>query len=192
MHGQDQDWRPRKASTNLAGSVQAIQLRHCDIEQKDVGPQFESQLHGLASILGFAADAPTRLRFKNRSQTLANQGVVVGDENSKVAHLHLGDARRGGNTFGAKWQNGVHCRSLRARAEIEVSVELAHALPHPGYAHADSGFISCAGQQARRQAPALVCNGQLNVIAYAHQFEEGAAAGRVTMDVGQAFLHHSK
>src|SRR5207248_8891968 len=89
MHGQNQNRRAGNAPGNLTRRVQSIEPRHRDIEQENVGPHFEPELHGLTSILSFAADGPSGLCFKNGAQTLPHQSVIVGDEDAQLLHLEL-------------------------------------------------------------------------------------------------------
>src|SRR4029450_1544541 len=77
--GQDEDLG-RHDAPNLARGFQAIQLRHADIEDHDIGLEGDSLGHSVASGARLAAHDPSGLSFQDRAHTLPNDLMVVSDE----------------------------------------------------------------------------------------------------------------
>jgi len=86
VHGEDQDLRAGRGFMNAAGGVHAVEKRHADIENGDVGFEFGGFFNGIAAINGFGADVPVIAGFEEGAQTGANDGVVIRDQNAKGGH----------------------------------------------------------------------------------------------------------
>jgi hypothetical protein len=71
---------PKAVSDNL----QAILLRHPEIEQKNVGQELLAELAGFFAITGFSYNFEVFLRFENGTQALPNDRVIV-----RYNHLYL-------------------------------------------------------------------------------------------------------
>jgi hypothetical protein len=54
---------------------------HCQIEQKDVRLKLLSERQGFASVRRFGHDLEIALGDEQAAQTIAENGVVVGDDN---------------------------------------------------------------------------------------------------------------
>jgi hypothetical protein len=85
VHAQDKDLRGHGAS-DLARGLQAIQLRHADVEHYDVGLQVDGLGHCFAPRARFATDDPSRLPFQQRAHALTHDVMVVGDEDADAVH----------------------------------------------------------------------------------------------------------
>jgi hypothetical protein len=67
-------------------------VRHTYIEQDDIGLEMFGFLNGIEAIDGLATDFPVGLQVKKGTDTLPDDFVVVGDQNSHwsgVGHVGL-------------------------------------------------------------------------------------------------------
>jgi len=63
MHGENQHSRLRNASKNLVRGFQAVQVRHSNIENHDIGPELQSLFYRLSPIASLSADFPSTMAF---------------------------------------------------------------------------------------------------------------------------------
>ena len=79
----DHDHRERVrhvGSGEPAGGLDAVQLRHPDVEQADVGRSSRALRHRLAAVGGLTHHLDPRLRVEDHRQAGADQLLVVGDQ----------------------------------------------------------------------------------------------------------------
>ena len=67
---------------DLVGGLDAIQLRHSDVEHRDIGMMLRGELHGFASIVGLGDDFEIRLLLEQKPESRANDRMVVGEEDA--------------------------------------------------------------------------------------------------------------
>src|ERR1700739_1836603 len=81
MVGVKQDRHVRGVCKNLAGRAQPVHLRHCQVENDDIGGKLGGFLSGLAAVCAFSTTLPVRVSLEQRLQHLPYQLLVVCDEN---------------------------------------------------------------------------------------------------------------
>jgi hypothetical protein len=64
--------------------LEAIEPRHLDIEEHDVGPQLPDRFYGLVPLARFAGDLDAGDRAENALQVLARGRFVVDDEDAQM------------------------------------------------------------------------------------------------------------
>ena len=81
-------------STRVAGTrlrdlprrLDAVQQRHRDVEDRDVGLVLLGQAHRLAAVARLGDDLPVGPLLEHLAQPLADDGVIVGEEDAKRRH----------------------------------------------------------------------------------------------------------
>jgi hypothetical protein len=69
---------------------QAVHVRHRDVHHHDIGFHLDRELEGDLSVRGFGDDLHIRLTLDQEFQTLSQDRVVVGDEDSQGSrHDHV-------------------------------------------------------------------------------------------------------
>src|SRR5262249_24742438 len=76
------------AFVKLRRYFESASLRHVDVENSDLRPVLADQLKGLRPIRGFSHHTVLRVSFDDLPQSLANQCVVVGNNDSNLTHMH--------------------------------------------------------------------------------------------------------
>jgi hypothetical protein len=69
--------------------LQAILLRHLQIEQKNVGKELITELAGFFAISGFSYNSEVFLRFENGTQAMPNDRVIVRYNHSYLLRRNL-------------------------------------------------------------------------------------------------------
>ena len=83
VEGGDHDDRERvldAGSGELSGGLDAVQVRHPDVEQAHIGPELAGEGHRLASVGGLADHLDVGLGVEDHREPGADQLLVVGDE----------------------------------------------------------------------------------------------------------------
>jgi hypothetical protein len=70
----------------LAGRFPAVQKRHSEVHDYDVGPELGGQVNGFAASLGFSDDGDVSFSCEERFEALAYDIVVVGKQYIDVRH----------------------------------------------------------------------------------------------------------
>ena len=70
------------AFLDALNGVHAVEERHGEVEDDDVGDEFVSEDNGLLAIGGFADDFDVRFGSEEGAEALPDDGVIIGDENS--------------------------------------------------------------------------------------------------------------
>ena len=65
---------------DLEGSVEAVEQRHHEVEDRHIRLQLPRQTHGLMAVRGFPDDLEA-LALQEELHRLTNDGVIVGKEN---------------------------------------------------------------------------------------------------------------
>jgi hypothetical protein len=65
----------------LAGGLQAVEDRHGNVEDDQVGPALNGEVDGFLAVAGFGAEFVILLGLKHFAERFADEGIVVGDEN---------------------------------------------------------------------------------------------------------------
>jgi hypothetical protein len=63
-----------------ARDLDAVELRHTDIEQGHVGPQLPSQADGLCAVAGFSDDRDVGLGLQDEPEPAPDHRLIVGEE----------------------------------------------------------------------------------------------------------------
>src|SRR5262245_62560200 len=87
MHAQDQQADRRQATHDLARGLDAVQERHADIQDDDVGLKSERFLDSLTAVAGLGDDFPPGLLLENLAEPLTHQRVIVTDEDTQPTHV---------------------------------------------------------------------------------------------------------
>jgi len=80
--GHDQDAGVAELLANLLDHLDPAFLRHAQVEQKHVWPQFAEKRDGLGAVGGFAHNLETRLGRNQAANADAVNQVVVGDQDA--------------------------------------------------------------------------------------------------------------
>jgi hypothetical protein len=67
----------------LTRRVQAIQVRHPDVQDHYVGFQLRGLVDRIAAIDGFAADLPSWMPLQKRAQTVSYNLVIVRNQDTQ-------------------------------------------------------------------------------------------------------------
>ena len=86
VHAQNDHLGLRQMRRDLTAGIDAVQLRHRNVQQHHVGPQFHGKIDRLASIRGLGHHLHIRLAFEQVSKAAANDRVIVGDQYSYRWH----------------------------------------------------------------------------------------------------------
>ncbi len=74
---QNEDLRTREGLSDLSCRLQAVQHRHRDINDGDIGGKFPGQLHRLSAVVGFAHNFDVLLSGQKGTQPLANHNMII-------------------------------------------------------------------------------------------------------------------
>src|ERR1035438_8567489 len=82
VDGQKEYQYARKPENDLASRLEAIQLRHVNIEDDQRGLERRTLVDGLLPIAGLAANFPTRFAFEHGTNHAPDVLVMINDENA--------------------------------------------------------------------------------------------------------------
>lgn len=82
VHGENEDFCGRRDRANAAGGIDAIEERHADVQDGDIGFEFAGFVDGVASIGGLGAHFPSGAGFEESAKTGANDGMVIRDQDA--------------------------------------------------------------------------------------------------------------
>jgi hypothetical protein len=86
VHGEDENFSGRGDFANLASGFDAVEERHADIEDGDVGLVLGGFFDGIAAIGGFGADLPAGARLEKSAEAGADDGVIIRDQDGERRH----------------------------------------------------------------------------------------------------------
>ena len=86
VDGKNEDAGIRIGGEDLPSGIQAVQVRHSDIQQENVRLEFGGKFDGFTTVLGFAANLPSGMVFQHRANSFSGYLVVIRDQDSKHAH----------------------------------------------------------------------------------------------------------
>lgn len=69
---------------DFASGIESVQIGHSDVEGDKVWFQLLDFLNGVSAVDGFGADLPSGVRFNERTNSLAHDLVIIGNQNAKV------------------------------------------------------------------------------------------------------------
>ena len=84
VRGDENDRRRPLHAGEARDDLEAVEPRHLDIEEHDVGPQLPDRFHGLVPLARFAGDLDAGDRAENALQVLARGRLVVDDKNAQA------------------------------------------------------------------------------------------------------------
>ena len=111
MHGEHENFRGRHGPPDLACGLEAVHLRHRDVEDDDIGVEFRRFGHRFASGRRFAADNPLGIRLEEDAHTLSHDFVIIRDEDLShgAKSMNFGTNRRD-----FQWVSRLLCASARS------------------------------------------------------------------------------
>jgi hypothetical protein len=77
VHAQGDHANVRIVGREAAGGFDAVELRHGDIHDDDIGPQAGGEFDGFAAVAGFAHNFEVGLGAQNHAEALPHYGVIV-------------------------------------------------------------------------------------------------------------------
>jgi hypothetical protein len=75
----DKDAGIRSSGKDLPRGVEAIEVRHSDIEQQNIRLEFVGQFDGFTTVFGFAANLPSGTVFEDGANPFSGYLVVIRD-----------------------------------------------------------------------------------------------------------------
>lgn len=69
----------RRGGVNCASRLQAVHLRHAEIEYHQIGTERRGLVHSFETVARFATDFPSRMRLKKIADGLARFRMIVSD-----------------------------------------------------------------------------------------------------------------
>ncbi len=69
----------RRGGVNCASRLQAVHLRHAEIEYHQIGTERRGLVHSFETVPRFGTDFPSRMRLKEIADGLARFGMIVSD-----------------------------------------------------------------------------------------------------------------
>ncbi len=215
--GEHDDSGGGRGQDDLAGGFQAVEQRHGDVHEDDVGPHLGEHGHGFTTGFGFADDVHVRFEIEHAMETFADDRVIFGEEDRDfLSGLHdrflVGRARRsaravlfglGSGAHGAThptWSRGDWCNerndgddgSAFAGSGLDGKYAANHfdALAHAEQAEAFAGFEFGTGGVLERSA--VVHDAHGNVFADSLDAHFDAGGVRMACDVVERFLRHAE
>jgi hypothetical protein len=88
--GEDERWRQSVYRGQLTQHIDAALLRHPDVKQQHIDFRTRHALDRLRAILGFAGDDDLRIHLQQRADSLADEELIVGDEDADHEWLRAG------------------------------------------------------------------------------------------------------
>jgi hypothetical protein len=88
VHRKDQNPRLGEAPFYVGGRLDAIEPRHVDIHQRHVGPLRLDQLQCLPPVGRFGDDLDSLDFFEKRTNSIADQRMVVRKHNAYRSRVH--------------------------------------------------------------------------------------------------------
>lgn len=82
MHGEDEDVGERRDLDDLAGGFDAIEVRHGDIDDGDIGGVEFGELDGFDTVRGFGDDGEGGIFFEDEAKAGAEEAMIVGEEDA--------------------------------------------------------------------------------------------------------------
>jgi hypothetical protein len=86
VHGQGNDSDLPVLFENLAGGVDAVEVRHGDVHDHHIGAEFPGQPHCAAAVAGFPDHLKAAFPLQQGRQPLPHDLVVIGQEDFN-AHM---------------------------------------------------------------------------------------------------------
>lgn len=82
-----------RVGADHAGRGEAVRAGHPDVHQHDVGPLLLRQQYGLCAVRGLSYDLHVGLRVDEYAEGAAQQGLVVGEQDTDRRHTGSPEAR---------------------------------------------------------------------------------------------------
>ena len=89
MHAQNDGGNADLPGGDLVCRLDAVQIRHGDIEHSDVGPGRFGQIHRSTAVAGLADHLEIFLLLEHQAESAADDGVIVGQDNPNHAALSV-------------------------------------------------------------------------------------------------------
>jgi hypothetical protein len=80
VHGENEDFGFGERFVNAASRLDTVQQGHANIEDENIGLEFGGFFDGFAAVGCFRADFPPFVRFEQRAEAGADDGVVIRDK----------------------------------------------------------------------------------------------------------------
>ncbi len=153
VHRKDQDRDLGRLLADLARGLQAGELGHLHVEDREVGALADREVAGLGAVGGLADDLDVRLALEQHANARADDSVVIGDHDAHAAQPPLGErpnpepmAMRPAeamlpSTFPIGTRSRTLVPTLRARLDSQVSAHQERTLSHAAHAQSAAGLI---------------------------------------------------
>src|SRR3954470_5147447 len=90
MHREHQDFGLRRLLDNAPRRLEAVHVRHAQVENDDVRTQLTHQLHRFAAIATFGHDLPSGMALEQRAHAAPDYAVIVDDHETERSAVHDG------------------------------------------------------------------------------------------------------
>ena len=91
VHGQENDFGFSPILLDLSSCFKAAQAGHADVHEHDIRPCFRSLVDRISTVGGLTNHFHIRLCGDESANTLAEQGMVVGQQKSNFCHKNVTD-----------------------------------------------------------------------------------------------------
>lgn len=88
--GEDHDFHLRRFTDDQLRRADAVELRHLQVHQHEIGLELARERHRFAAVLRFADDLVS-LRKQEASQAVAEERVIVGNEDTHASEVYVRD-----------------------------------------------------------------------------------------------------
>lgn len=89
MHAEGEDADVGGDLTNAACGLDAVEFRHGDVHDDHVGLEFLRFLNGLVAVGSFADDLHVGMGGEDHAKSVADDGVVVGEQDLRDTGEHI-------------------------------------------------------------------------------------------------------
>ena len=86
MHAEHDHRRNESGLGNLGGCFQAVQVRHGVVQDHHIRAQLLGHFHGLTPVLGCADHFKIRLILREKLNSFAHDGVIIGQQDGDGFH----------------------------------------------------------------------------------------------------------
>src|ERR1700722_4780574 len=94
MYGHHQNWRAGRLVNNLAGGIQAVHLRHLQIDNYEIWLGFLEMFDGLFSVSCFVTYPPIVVMLEQSPKALSYGRIIVCYENANQSQISCSRSHR--------------------------------------------------------------------------------------------------
>jgi len=86
VHGENENFGGGRGFANLASGFDAVEERHADVQDGNLGFVLGGLFDGVAAVGGFGADLPAGVRLEKSAEAGADNGVIIRDQDGELRH----------------------------------------------------------------------------------------------------------